>query len=56
MGGSEGTSMQSIFWKLALNQVHVLKATSFLTSLLEKMTYSMICNLFHILYCEIIGE
>ena len=35
---------------------HVLKTTVFLTSLLEKMAYSMICNSFHIFHCEIIRE
>ena len=35
---------------------HVLKTTVFLTSLLEKMTYSMICNSFHIFHHENIRE
>ena len=35
---------------------HVLKTTVILTSLREKMTYSMICNLFHIFCWEITRE
>ena len=34
----------------------VLKATGFFISLLEKMTYSMICNSFHTFHYEIIRE
>ena len=55
-GGGRDEYAVSLLKTGAESGSHVLKTTVFLTSLREQITYSMICNSFHIFHDEIIRE